>query len=135
MSEPKMLTRRSLLGASGALLAGTHALRARGSSQAAIGELFKPPALRAGDAVGVITPATYVSDPDRLALIGRTLAHFNLRPKMGERASRRMGDYRASVTERVDDLHAAFRDPEVRGIFCVRGGYGAAHCLTALTTT
>jgi muramoyltetrapeptide carboxypeptidase len=29
----------------------------------------------------------------------------------------------------VDDLHAAFADPEVKAVFCTRGGYGAAMLL------
>jgi hypothetical protein len=33
------------------------------------------------------------------------------------------------VEERVADLHAAFLDPEVRAVFCTRGGYGAAMLL------
>ena len=37
------------------------------------GALIKPPALKAGDTIGLITPATYVSDPDRVALVERTL--------------------------------------------------------------
>lgn len=130
MSARNTVTRRALLTHSGALLVGTHALLGKRSpAQTKTNNLIKPLALRPGDTVGVIAPATSVSDPDRLALVGRTLAHFGLRPKMGRHAQQRMGDYRASVAARLDDLHAMFRDPEVRGIFCVRGGYGAAHLL------
>ncbi|MGH9718858.1 MAG: S66 peptidase family protein, partial [Bryobacteraceae bacterium] len=34
-----------------------------------------------------------------------------------------------SVEERLDDLHAMFRDPDVRAVFAIRGGYGAAQLL------
>lgn len=98
-------------------------------SRATAGEFVRPPALRPGDTIGIITPGTYVSDPDRLALVSRTLEHFGLRMKLGKNTGKRMGDYGASVDERLDDLHAMFRDREVRGIFCLRGGYGAMHLL------
>ena len=92
-------------------------------------DLIFPERLRAGDTVGVITPATAVPDPDRLALVERTVRHFGLRLKMARNAGRRMGDYRASVTERLDDLHSMFRDREVKAVFALRGGYGSGHLL------
>lgn len=91
--------------------------------------LIRPPALRAGDTVGLITPATSVSDPDRLMLAARTLEYFNLRPKFAKNAGKRQSDYRSSIDERLDDLHSMFRDDKVRAVFCIRGGYGAAQLL------
>ncbi len=101
----------------------------RAVSQVPARELIRPPALRPGDTVGVITPATAVSDPDRLALVPRTLKHFGLNAKMGKHAGKRMNDYRASIDARLDDLHSMFRDPEVKAVFALRGGYGSQHLL------
>ena len=91
--------------------------------------LTRPKALKAGDAVGLITPATYVPDPDRLALAARTIKYFGLRMKMGKNAGKRMNDYRISIEERLDDLHAMFRDKDVNAVFAIRGGYGSMHLL------
>jgi len=91
--------------------------------------LIRPKVLRAGDTVGLITPATYVPDPDRLATAERTLKYFGLRMKMARNAGKRMGDYHLSINERLDDLHAMFRDPEVKAVFAIRGGYGSMHLL------
>jgi muramoyltetrapeptide carboxypeptidase len=91
--------------------------------------LVRPRALKAGDTVGLITPATYVPDPDRLASAERTIKYFGLRMKMGKNAGKRMGDYRISIEERLDDLHAMFRDKEVGAVFAIRGGYGSMHLL------
>ena len=41
--------------------------------------LIKPRVLRAGDAVGLITPSTYVSDPDALQTAARTMEFFGLK--------------------------------------------------------
>jgi len=94
-----------------------------------VDELIRPKALREGDIVGLITPATYVPDPDRLALAERTLKYFGLRMKMARNAGKRMGDYHLSINERLDDLHAMFRDPDVKAVFAIRGGYGSMHLL------
>jgi muramoyltetrapeptide carboxypeptidase len=91
--------------------------------------LIRPRALRAGDTIGLITPATYVPDPDNLAQAERTLRFFGLRMKMGKHAGRRMGDYQRSIQERLDDLHEMFSDREVSAVFCIRGGYGSMHLL------
>ena len=91
--------------------------------------LVKPRALQPGDTVGLITPSTYVSDPDRLLLAARTVEYFGLRPKMGKNVGRRAGYLGGSAGERVDDLHAMFRDPEVKAVFAIRGGYGSEQLL------
>jgi muramoyltetrapeptide carboxypeptidase len=91
--------------------------------------LIKPRALKKGDTVGLITPATYVSDPDRLALAVRTVEYFGLKPKMGKNVRKRNGYLGGSIEERLDDLHAMFRDPEVAAVCCIRGGYGSGQLL------
>ncbi|MGB9606528.1 MAG: S66 peptidase family protein [Bryobacteraceae bacterium] len=95
-------------------------------------ELVKPRALRPGDTVGLITPSTYVSDPDRLWLAQWTIEQLGLRCRMGRNVGRRDGYLAGTVRERVEDLHAMFADPEVKAVFCVRGGYGAAMLLDSI---
>jgi muramoyltetrapeptide carboxypeptidase len=98
-------------------------------SRAVPPDLIRPGALRPGDTVGLVTPSTHVPDPDDLATAARTLKFFGLRMKMGKNAGKRMDRYTASVNERLDDLHAMFRDPEVKAVFPIRGGYGSMHLL------
>lgn len=112
------MTRRSLLAAP-AWFAATQPSRS----------LIRPQALKSGDVVGLITPATYVSDPDRLALVQRTVEYFGLKAKLGRNVRKRAGYLGGSVQERLDDLHAMFEDPEVRAVFCIRGGYGSGQLL------
>lgn len=94
--------------------------------------LVKPRRLRPGDTVGLVTPSTYVSDPDRLWLAQRTIEELGLRSKMGRSVGRREGYLGGTIRERAEDLHAMFADPEVKAVFCVRGGYGAAMLLDSL---
>jgi muramoyltetrapeptide carboxypeptidase len=91
--------------------------------------LLKPRVLRPGDTVGLITPSTYVADPDKLVLVERTIKHFGLKMKMGANVRKRTGYLGGSVQERLDDLHAAFSDPDVNAVFAIRGGYGSPQLL------
>lgn len=111
------MIRRHFLGAVGAAVA------AQGSG------LIHPKALRPGDTVGLITPSSYVSDPDKLITAERTIKYFGLNLKMGRNVRKRAGYLGGSIEDRVEDLHAMFRDPEVKGVFCIRGGYGSAQLL------
>src|SRR5712664_2909616 len=92
-------------------------------------QLLRPRALHAGATVGLITPATYVSDPDRLALAERTLKYFDLKPKFGRNVGKRNGYLGGSIEERLDDLHAMFSDRSVDAVFAIRGGYGSGQLL------
>ena len=40
--------------------------------------------------------------------------------------------YAGTLEHRLDDLHAAFRDPSIDGIICTRGGWGSAELLPYL---
>src|SRR5438270_9058923 len=92
-------------------------------------DLIRPKALRLGDTVGLITPATEVPEPERLDLAERTINYFKLRMKRGRNVGKRFGTYRESVAARLDDLHTMFRDPDVKAVFCIRGGYGSMQLL------
>ena len=116
------MKRRNFLQSIGAGVALPLVARDLISAAAFADGLIRPKALKAGDTVGLITPATYVSDPDRLALAERTLKYFGLRMRMGKNAGKRMNDYRISIEERLDDLHAMFRDQNVDAVFAIRGG-------------
>jgi muramoyltetrapeptide carboxypeptidase len=91
--------------------------------------LIKPLVLRAGDTVGLITPSTYVSDPDTLALLSLTMQHFGLKMRIGANVRKRSGYLGGSIAERVSDLHEMFRDPEINAVFAIRGGYGSPQLL------
>jgi muramoyltetrapeptide carboxypeptidase len=90
---------------------------------------LKARALKPGATVGLITPATYVSDPDRLDMVQETARYFGLVPKLGRNVRKRAGYLGGTIEERIEDLHAMFADPSVSGIFAIRGGYGSGQLL------
>src|SRR5436305_5405757 len=91
--------------------------------------IVKARALRAGDTVGLITPATYVSDPERLDMVEATARYFGLVPKFGRNVRKRAGYLGGTIEERLEDLHSMWADASVRGIFVIRGGYGSGQLL------
>ena len=109
-----------------AFLASTGAFWARPAGERPI---LRPRVLHEGDLVGLVTPSAYVSDPDRLALAEATMKYFGLRARMGRSVGKRTGYLAGSIEERVEDLHEMFRDPEVKAVFAIRGGYGAMQLL------
>jgi muramoyltetrapeptide carboxypeptidase len=95
-------------------------------------KILKPPVLRPGDVVGIVSPSTQVTDPDLLVTVQRTVDYFGLKAKWGKHVRSHRAQDIASVEERVEDLHSMFADPEVRAVFCSRGGYGAGQLLADL---
>lgn len=122
-----MKRRNFLASASAALMLPL--LRQESFANTPSADLIRPMRLRPGDTVGVITPSTPVIDPDRLTVVERTMKYFGLRWKIGKNVARRSVDYASFVQERLDDLHAMFRDKEVNAVFALRGGYGSPQIL------
>ncbi len=90
---------------------------------------LKPPALRRGDVIGIVSPA---SSPDDFSRIEKGVAYLEglgYRVKLGRYIYKRLGYLSASDDERAKDLNEMFADPQVRAIICVRGGYGTPRIL------
>lgn len=92
---------------------------------------IRPPALRRGDTVGVIAPA----GPITAEALETGLAALELRgyrPLYLPSILDRDWYFAGSVERRLRELHQMFANPEVRGIVCFRGGYGANYLLPHL---
>ena len=119
------MKRRDFVTTIGAGIAATSNLHAQSKPLG----LIKPKVLAPGATIGLITPATPVTNPDTLANAYRALKYFGFKVKVGKNVAKRTGYFGSPVEGRVEDLHAAFRDPEVDAVFAMRGGYGAQHLL------
>ncbi|MEU5721552.1 LD-carboxypeptidase [Micromonospora sp. NPDC047738] len=85
---------------------------------------LRPPVLRAGDTVMLVSPSG-PTRPERVARGIELLTGWGLRPVLAPNAYARQGYLAGGDELRAADLNAAFADPEVRGVICTRGGYGA----------
>ncbi|MFS8477542.1 MAG: LD-carboxypeptidase [Micromonosporaceae bacterium] len=92
---------------------------------------LRPPALRPGDLVALVSPSGPAS-PEHVELGAAVLASWGLRVEVGPHARARTGFLAGTDEQRLADLNAAFADPRVRGVICTRGGYGAQRIVDRL---
>ena len=115
------------MAASAATVAFAAPAQPRGAARA----LVKPPRLRAGDLVGLIAPGGAMRD-DHVERAVANLQSMGLRVRVGENIRLRRGNYAGTPYQQVHDFHAMVRDPEVRAIWCGRGGSGGSLMLPLL---
>ncbi len=128
------LSRRSFIAMAAGGLAATVAGKARASSpqRRTASPFIRPAALRPGDTVGLIAPAKFVVNPDSILRAEKAVRYFGLIPKFGRSVRRRTGFVGGSVDERVADIHEMFLDPEVKAVFCLRGGSGSMQLIDTI---
>lgn len=114
----------------GVLPTGTPARPQPGASaQQAAMPLLKARRLRAGDTVGLVNPAGATWSAIDIDIVRETFEAMGLKVKVGPHVLGRYGPMAGPDVDRLADLNAMFRDPEVRAVICVRGGGGSARLL------
>ena len=96
--------------------------------------MIKPILLKSGDRVAVITPA---SPYEQKALEDgvKALQSLGLEvevPDLSKASKSPLGYLAASDEERVEQIHQAFSDKNIKAIFCARGGYGSMRLVDQL---
>lgn len=121
-----MTSRRGVLGSlAGAVMAAV----APPSAGLAALSFRRPPRLRPGDVVGLIEPASFTADPFELRFVEATIRAMGLVPKPAAHLGARYGYLAGTDADRAADINAMYRDPEVKAVFAVRGGWGSARVL------
>jgi muramoyltetrapeptide carboxypeptidase len=88
-----------------------------------------PWGLRPGDTVAAVLPSG-PPDVHNFDAGCEWLRERGFNPSVQPRASARRHRYLAGThEERLAELAAAYRDPNIRAVYCGRGGYGAMHLL------
>lgn len=93
--------------------------------------LIKPPRLKPGDTVGLITPSGHV-DQDQIDKCVGNLQSLDLKVKLGKNIRALRGNFAGTAQQRLEDFHAMFADPEIRGIWAAHGGSGAIGLLASV---
>ena len=91
----------------------------------------KPPALRPGDTVGIVAPASNIKRPDLDAGCD-ALRRAGYRPFYFDSILEDDLYFAGSVERRVRELEEMFVRDDVRAIVCARGGYGSNYLLKTL---
>jgi muramoyltetrapeptide carboxypeptidase len=91
----------------------------------------RPPALRRGDTVGIIAPASGFRR-DHFEAGCATLKRLGYEPFFLPAIFERELYLAGSAERRIAELHEMFARPEVKAILCARGGYGCNYLLPHL---
>jgi len=95
-------------------------------------EPVKPRALKRGDLIGLVSPASPIADLSRIDQAVRYLESLGYRVRTGDHVTASHGYLAGNDCDRAADLHAMFADRSVRAVFCIRGGYGTPRLLHLL---
>jgi len=90
----------------------------------------RPSALRPGDRVAVIAPSSPFRAQDLEPGLARIAARY--RPIVSDGLASRARYLAGSDERRLEELRSALLTPDIRAVFCARGGYGAMRLLESL---
>jgi len=82
-----------------------------------------------GNRIALVAPAGPVSETDDLTRAQELCRALDYEPVLGRNAHKRYGYLAGSDEERLSDLNAAFQDPAIDAVWCIRGGYGSIRLL------
>ncbi|MDF2545233.1 MAG: peptidase LD-carboxypeptidase [Anaerosolibacter sp.] len=89
---------------------------------------LKPKPLKPGDTIGIIAPSG-PSTREKLDKGVQILVNMGFRVVLGESVFHKRGYLAGEDHIRLKDIHQMFRDKNVQGIVCMRGGDGAGRLL------
>lgn len=90
---------------------------------------LKPKALRRGDVIGVIAPASAPLAPEKIDEGAEYLERLGYRVKLGKNVRAVRGFLAGTDEQRATDFNEMFGDKQVKAIIAVRGGYGTPRIL------
>ena len=93
--------------------------------------MIKPAPLRPGDRVVLLAPSSPVP-ADVLEKSVKSIEFLGLVPEVYESCRLHYGYLAGDDSARASDINRAFADSNIKGIFCLRGGYGAMRLLPLL---
>ena len=92
-------------------------------SEFVFAESLKGNALKQGDCIGIVAPASGIEDMNIADAINK-LQNWGYKVKLSPNLYQQSGYLAGSDQMRADDLNNFFADDEVDAILCLRGGYG-----------
>ena len=93
---------------------------------------IKPPALKSGDTIAITSPAGAVWDPAQVETFSTILKGFGFNVVLGKTLTEKYGYFAGTDELRANELNTFFGDKTIKGIFCMKGGWGCARLLDKL---
>ncbi len=94
--------------------------------------ILKPPRLRKGNVVGLISPASAPSSGEKIEKAVLYLERLGYRVKVGDHVLDQLGYLAGTDEHRAEDFNRMVQDKEVKAIVAVRGGYGTPRLLSLI---
>ena len=89
-----------------------------------------PEPLKKGDNVFLFCPSSPIIPEEDIEKCKKVIVDLGFNPVIGKSLYENYGGYMAGKAEiRIEDLHEAFSRKDIKGIFCVKGGYSASQLL------
>ena len=89
-----------------------------------------PEPLKKGDNVFLFCPSSPIIPEEDIEKCKKVITDLGFNPVIGKSLYENYGGYMAGKAEiRIEDLHEAFSRKDIKGIFCVKGGYSASQLL------
>lgn len=82
-----------------------------------------PPYLKAGDTIGITSPASYISLDDIQPAV-QLIESWGFKVNIGNTIGKKDYTYGGTDDERLADIQFMLNNPEIKAIMCARGGYG-----------
>ncbi len=90
-----------------------------------------PPFLKAGDRVGIVSPARKISEEDMKPALD-DLRTWGYEVVLGKSVFAADHQYAGTDAQRLADLQTMLDDPSIKAILCSRGGYGSLRIIDGL---
>ena len=92
----------------------------------------KPKALKIGDTIGLVAPASALRQAGALEKSIKILEQQGFKLVIGESCGKKYGYFSGSDEIRARDINTMFQDSNIDAVFCLRGGYGTPRILDML---
>lgn len=96
--------------------------------------MILPKKIARGELAVIISPAGHINN-DLVKEAAEVIKNWGIQVTIAPHALNQNGRFSGTVAERLNDLQQALDNPDVKVIFCSRGGYGAVHLLEHLDFT
>ena len=94
--------------------------------------LLLPKALKAGDTIRLVAPASALPDRHYIFIAKESFEAMGFKVQLGQHVFGRFGYLSGTDQQRADDVNQAFADPNVDAVVAVRGGWGCNRILNLL---
>ncbi|NQV29951.1 MAG: LD-carboxypeptidase [Candidatus Marinimicrobia bacterium] len=126
------INRREILQMFGVGALGLSVLRPIKGLAATEAVVAKPPRLKAGDTIGLVSPAGITRSRDKLKIIEENLTALDLKLSVDAHAMDRWGYLAGKDEDRAHAINLMYANPEIDAILTFIGGWGCARLLPLL---